>query len=89
LVRGSFIKGYVTYAPMFHRDRERITDLNYICNNSDVQVVSMLRMKKTAFNQLVLTLSPRKLLRDSISTPASKINWLCSFMFLGITKDSK
>jgi hypothetical protein len=36
----------VTYAPMFVCDRERMNNLNYIYNNSDVESVNMPRMKK-------------------------------------------
>jgi hypothetical protein len=53
---------------MYIRDREMINNLNYIYNNGDVESVNMLRIKKTAFNQLVNTLRGRGLLRDNIHT---------------------
>jgi hypothetical protein len=53
---------------MFHRGKERITDLNYIYNNSGVEAMKMLRVKNATFNQLMQTLTSRQLLRVNIHT---------------------
>jgi hypothetical protein len=53
---------------MFVRDRERMNNLKYICNNGDAKYVNILRMKKVIFNQLVNTLRGRQLLRNNIHT---------------------
>lgn len=36
---------YITYAPMFERDNERMTNLNYIYSNNGVYASNMLRVK--------------------------------------------
>ena len=34
----------IMYGPLFIQDREKITNLNYIYNNNNLEVVNMLRM---------------------------------------------
>jgi hypothetical protein len=65
---------------MFQCDRERTDNLNYVYNNNDVEIVQMLRMKRTPFNSLVNTFMVRGSLKNK---------WQCFFMFFGITRDSQ
>ena len=35
-------RGVIRYGPLWHRDRERIANLNYIYNNNEVEAMNML-----------------------------------------------
>ena len=56
------------YGPLFIRDREKITNLNYIYNNNNLEVVNMLRMWRASFSMLVNTFRSKGLLEYSMHT---------------------
>jgi hypothetical protein len=60
--------------------------LTYIYNNNNAEATVMLKIKRASFNHLVSTLRSKGCLKIP-STPASKRNWQCSFMFLDLTID--
>jgi hypothetical protein len=73
---------------MLERDQERIANLNYIYNRNDVEVVRMLRMRRTPFYKLVKRFRREDCCRIA-STPMWKSKLLCFFMFSAITRGSE
>jgi hypothetical protein len=82
----SQLQPVVTNTPTFESDRERMTNLNYIYKNIDVEAIIMLQMRRAPLKHLVKRFRVRGYFKVA-STHVSNSNWQCSLMLLDITID--
>jgi hypothetical protein len=76
----------VTSTPTFEHDRERMTNVNYIYSNIDVEAIIMFQMRRAPLKHLAKTFRVRGYFKVA-SIHVSNSNWQCSLMLLDITID--